>query len=131
MQATLAFATLISVAAARFSGTLDIYIKPDGSCNGFDVHPADTAFPRLSCAYHYGCTANGNEIASFSTPCRTNGLQDDATIAVRPHDQLQFCRAGFCTCMSTQYQGQETQSNGIKAVHFAYNDDQAKGCAKW
>ncbi|KAJ3474992.1 hypothetical protein NLG97_g9619 [Lecanicillium saksenae] len=131
MYAKLVLATLASVATARFAGDLTIRMNPDGSCYSFVLKPHDTAFPNLICPSHFSCHANGNQIADFSTECRTNGHDNDSSIAVRPHDELQFCRSGFCTCMGVNYQGQNKEGTGLLAVNFNYNDDQAKPCAKW
>ncbi|KAJ6790105.1 hypothetical protein PWT90_02109 [Aphanocladium album] len=129
MYAKLVLATIASVATARFAGDLTIRMNPDGSCYSFDLKPHDTVFPSLVCPSHFSCHANGpNEIADFSTRCRTNGRSDDSTISVKPHDQLQFCRSGFCSCMNTNYQGQTKESTGLLAVRFSYNDDQAWSC---
>lgn len=129
MMHHLLLAALAGVATARFAGDMTIRTSPDGSCYSYDVKPSDTAFPHLLCTYHFGCQSHGaGKISTFKTDCRTQGTRDDATIAVRAGDELQFCRAGFCSCMHVQYLGTVDEGSGHTASNFRFNDDHAYDC---
>ncbi|CEJ81635.1 hypothetical protein VHEMI01755 [[Torrubiella] hemipterigena] len=121
-----AITALASIAAARFSGTLDILMVDQNNCLYASIDPRDTQL-MVGCDTTKQCQANGNEIATTHFKCQTG--KGDADIFTYPHDVLKFCRAGFCSCMSTRYSGKS--NNGIDTltkVHFEYDDDHAWAC---
>lgn len=128
MVSKLLLVALATAVAARFSGSLQVRINADGSCIDDDITVQDTALPGLHCGGHLDCKSNGNEIATIHHRCATNGGADDSDVFVYAHDTLKFCRKGFCSCMTTQYQETVNEGGGRKSVYFNFDDDHAWNC---
>ena len=122
---TIATFALASTASARFSGTVVAGLDRNNNCFGVTYNAHDTVLGGLNCPQTAECNSNGNEIVNSHVKCTYNGGQAD--IFTFPHDTVKFCRAGFCSCMATQYIKSD-KKNGDTYVNFNYNDDNAYNC---
>lgn len=116
--------------AAVFSGNLYVTIRDDGSCAGVFTDARDDMIGDLRCDEDLRLQPNGNQIATALMVCHGNGKQ--AELFVRPHDEMKFCRAGFCSCMNTRYQYTKRvhidgAGDANQAV-FSFNDGDSRAC---
>lgn len=130
-SASIAIGALASTAAARFSGQFTAAMYKTGGCWHASVHATDDQIPGFRCNNHEDyCKDKGNEIVRSQISC-TSDHDGGSTIKTKPHDLLQFCRKGFCSCMNTRYSHDGSDGNSIKYVYFDFDDANAWSCAAW
>ncbi|KAJ3482572.1 hypothetical protein NLG97_g7532 [Lecanicillium saksenae] len=98
---------LAGLASARFSGDLYIGVgahgNHDGECVFAVVYPTDSVLYGLRDCSMVSCYASaGSEIANSHFVCQSDKGQVD--IMTQPHDTLEYCRDGGCSCMATKRQ---------------------------